>query len=56
MDDDRRDYRPPDRMSNPLRYCNSSLEVMRVVVMTTYVRYPLSLRSSPMGFGHIRRR
>jgi putative transposase len=31
-------------MSNPFRYFNSSPEVIRLVV-TTYVRYPLSLRN-----------
>ena len=31
-------------MSNPLRYFNSSPEVIRLVVMM-YVRYPLSLRN-----------
>ena len=31
-------------MSNPFRYFNSSLEVIRLVVMM-YVRYPLSLRN-----------
>jgi putative transposase len=31
-------------MCNPFRYFNSSLEVIRLVVMM-YVRYPLSLRN-----------
>jgi transposase-like protein len=31
-------------MGNPLRYFNSSPEVIRLVVMM-YVRYPLSLRN-----------
>lgn len=34
----------PRKPANPFRYFNSSLEVIRLVVMM-YVRFPLSLRN-----------